>query len=198
MESSKETHQNFFSVLSPNKLNELYHRASSGILENHINENLQDGYSNVFVESGGLWICTIYIFLYNSKDNKLGHLSLHINPEDKKIKNLSGRLHLRNNISRNRKYPLIIQQITNNQQNSILIKLNSYPKIVDNLKQMANVAINILSTYFNPNSDLYLSKKITPNSNTQHTCLEKVRKNFGKSIKSRKSLQSTRKKYWKR
>jgi hypothetical protein len=187
--------------LSPNKLNELYHRSSSGILENHINDDLQDGKSYVFVERGGQWVCTIYIYLYDSKKGKIGHISLHINPENNNIKNLSGRLHVRNNKSRNRKYPFIIEQIYNNLQNTISIKLNTYPKIVDTLKEMSTTAINILTLYFNPKSDLYLSKHLTPNSDTQHPCLEIVKKNFEQSKQkkqTRKLLQITRKQHWKR
>jgi hypothetical protein len=194
MESSKETHQNFFSVLSPNKLNELYHRASSGLLQKHINEKLQDGYSVVILGKRNFY-CSIYIKLFTKDGKQIGHISLHLDPANKHIKTSNGRLHTCNNISTNRKYPLIIERIIDENQNSISMSLNTYPKIKNILYQMVNITLSILELYFNPRSELYLSNHLTPNSNSNHECSGYV---IGQFNKTRKKLQKTRKRYWKR
>lgn len=198
MYSSKNTHNNFFHALTPKKLNELYHRAATGVLMRHINKQLQGGFCTTRITknvNNKNWPCSIYINLFNQQKIKIGHISLHIKPDNKYIQNNSGRLHTCNNRNKRLKSSLIIEQVYNNIQNTISIKLGTSSIIEPELEQMINTINIVLSSYFDPKSKLYLSNKLTPISKTLHDCL-----NYVVNIMNRTQtpIRNTRKQLWKR
>jgi hypothetical protein len=196
MYSSANTHHNFFHALTPKKLNEFYHRATTGVLMRHINTQLQSGYCTTRITNNNKnWPCSIYINLFNQQKIKIGHISLHIKPDNIQIQNQSGRLHTRNNRNKTLKYPLIIEQVYNNIQNTISIKLGTPSTIETELEQMINTINNVLSSYFDPKSKIYLSNKLTRNSKTIHDCLNYVVNLMNGTCTP---IRNTRKQIWKR
>lgn len=195
MTDAHETHDVFFQVISPKKLNELLHRSDKNtkVLEEHINEELKHNEkpfictTDVSNDKTG---CHIYIDFFNINNNKIGHISFHLISDNKDMGNYSrkvGRFHVRNNRNRNCYYPLTFKK----ENDSMKIFLTYPVPMRQELKECIEPTIEILNSYFDETSDIRLSKKMTTNSDTDHKCLKIIRNNV--NTKKKTKLNPTRK-----
>jgi hypothetical protein len=179
MEQNEQTHDEFYKVITLNKLNELLHRADEKYktLQNDINRKLNKGYVKVKITPKKSE-CGIFINFYNQNKIKEGHISLHFKRPDK-IKNTNwgnsniniGRFHVKNNRYINNKYTLRINKINNNIQLSIT-KYTS--NIRSELKPFVDTTLEILNSYFYSESDNYLG--VYKISKLTHPCLTIIEK----------------------
>lgn len=203
MSDSKYTHELFFKFLTKNKLNELLYRADSKtkFLENQINTGLLQQNTNikcmVNVHKNQYQECSIYISFYPisshiTTETELYHISFHLYPE-KKINNTIGRIHVRNTKNKNRKHVIRINTPHSmNVENSIRMSLVDYPILTrQSTKENVVIALNILNTYFDPESENYLGNKIISlQYQTPHPCIQEINKQL---MKKKQSLRITRK-----
>lgn len=195
-----KTHKLFFNLTTPEKLNELLKRADkqTGILEKHINEQLTNGdYCKTTITNN----CRmIIIYFYNiNRDKQLGHITFHIEPENKAMPKSAinfGRIHGQNNLNNQLRYTFKINRIeSNNTNNSIRISIGK--TYVKPYLECMKTAIEVLNKYFKLDSDLSLERRLTNYSQYWHKCIPKIINNFTTSSnkKSRNSFtRTTRKK----
>jgi hypothetical protein len=168
------THNEFFQKVTKRTLNELYRRVSKGILENDIHSRLNRYRVKTRVNNNN---CHIFINFLDG-NNKIGHISLHIEPLKAHYSNNSkrrGRFHAVNN-SFSKTYTLKINK------NSNVFMSYDDTSMDPNFKNIMRIVVGVLNEYFNPlatlsltNSDQaysspcisYLSKRINLRNNTR-------------------------------
>ncbi len=194
MVNTKNTHDMFFRWISKKKLNELYHRADkkTRVLEAQLNASLNNIRSRVVVKDGGEYNCSIYIEYYK-EHKRIGHLTIHFNKKEKNIQTLNGRIHVTNNINKTRKYPLLISPTSVQNQNTISLSLGSHHQVRQDLVPAFQTTIELLNTYFDPQSEYYLGNHMTILSNIPHRCVKDVKRIIGSL---RIPINKTRKKIW--
>jgi hypothetical protein len=193
MDDAYKTHDYFFHIITPKKLNELLYRADerTKYLETHINNNLTDAKCIVKIKSHTTY-CDIYIEFFDLKRYKIGHVSFHITSENKGIKRENGRFHAKNN-KKPFTYTLKFQKFkrAKNFNEYLIMYFNS--KINSNeFENCLKTTLTILNEYFNPDSKLYLKHKMTELSEQLklHPCLEKIENQMKSKFKTK--LQKTR------
>ena len=205
-----KSHKLFFSLTTHEKLNEFLKRVDSStrVLENHINQELEDGlYCKVKFNSEkpeynqGIKTnsCTqIVIEYYNSNNIRIGHTTFHLEPEKKNNQGnpiIFGRFHLRNNRNKKLRYVLQLVRTTSPVYNNSIKFSISKPHINDELEICINKTIFILNKYFNLdiNEQLSIDNKLAENYSYRlstgqvqtywHKCFKKIESSFSKSIK---------------
>ncbi len=182
--SFHRTHNEFFKAITENQLRELYRRADDNnkILENDINKILSNAYCHVHVNNN----CHIFINYYDNNHKKIGHISLHIDKEDKYLPQHSkeyGRFHIANNKQKSSKYTLKLNRKSNINQTNKSSLYFSYDKTLHMRKELKTVidpTIKLLESYFNETSSNALKKY---NKTYKSKCLS--------HIKSKISLRTT-------
>ncbi len=176
------THNEFFKAITENQLNELYRRASinTKILEDDINKELNNSYCLVYVNN----ICHIFINYFDNNNNKIGHISLHIDKKDKSLSQKGkqyGRFHISNNKQATSKYTLKLSKKVNQQNQTLLyFSYNTSLYMRPELKYAVNATIKVLHSYFNESSNMSLRKY---NKTYKSNCI--------KHIKSKMTLRTT-------
>ncbi len=104
MENTHKSQKYFFDAITPNKLNELFHRADAfdgelSVLSEHINAHLKEplkSMSTVNVNKHKSY-CDIIIF-FNDNLSEIGHFTLHCKTDDTSMNHTvrkCGRIHLK-------------------------------------------------------------------------------------------------------
>jgi hypothetical protein len=195
MEQNEQTHDIFFKTITRKKLNELLLRADKKILQNHINKELIDEYSIVYVKKNQSSECSIYIDYYDKKTkNKLGYISLHFYPQQRNRKtSKAGRIHVRN--SKNNPYTLRFNKDTNDE---LIISLTKYSDTMSSsLKKAVNKTLILINLYFNEKSPYWLGNPSF--KDIWHPCfyvicnsMKRARKNIRNTRKTQKSYSIPR------
>jgi hypothetical protein len=177
-----ETHEIFFKKITRNKMNELLNRISTGYLENQINEKLIECYAKTNLSND----CkNIYINFKDINQKNIGHISFHLNKENKKMNNYSrkkGRIHIVNNRNTQKYYTLRV----NSKNELISLSINSSLKMSNMLKECISIALEMINLYLDINSEYSLKYKLTEMKNTENKCLHII-----ESISKQKSYRST-------
>ncbi len=188
---NKNTQEKFYKFLTIKKLNELLHRVDSStrFLENQINIQLNGFYckSNVYVNNINEY--SIYIHFFNQLNQQIGHLTMHLYPDNPSKSNAkNGRIHIKNNRnSKTLKYPIRFNRVNGNIRLSITTPLI----MKDDLRYCSDATIAILNTYFLPLSENYLSKPKTQYQRTHHRFLNNILSQM--AISQTSSIRNTRK-----
>jgi hypothetical protein len=160
----------FFNRITRNKLNELLNRVSTGYLEEQIN-NLLNGYISVVSLSNDCM--NVYINFSNRNGENIGHISFHLNKENKNMNNISlrkGRLHIINNRNRNKYYTIRVH----NKSESISMTVESPLKMNRELSECVKISMKIINQYLTKESKYYLKYKLTKSENRENKCLIKI------------------------
>ncbi len=205
-----KSHKLFFTLTTHEKLNEFLKRADSStkVLQNHINQELQNGlYCIVKLNSEKDALnnqgnktnkCTqIVIEYYNANNDRIGHMTFHLEPEKKDKNNnpiIIGRFHLKNDRDKLVRYPLKISRTNKNNtyNNSIEFNIRT-PYIKEDLRKCIEATIYILNRYFdlNINESYSIDNRLASNysyiSNTGqhinsywHKCFGIIKNSFNK------------------
>jgi hypothetical protein len=192
MSNAYQTHDLFFQIITRKKLNELLNRADkrTKYLETQINNNLNNAKCIVRLSNQGNY-CDLYIEFFDLNEKRIGHVSFHIEPENKNINPENGRFHGKNN-KKHFTYTLKFQKFkrAKNFNDYLIMYFNS--KIHSSeFEECLKTTLTILNEYFNPDSKLYLKHKMTKISNETHACFEKIEKQMSSKFKT--TLKNTRK-----
>jgi hypothetical protein len=176
------THEIFFRKITRNKMNEFLNRVSTKYLENQINQELQ-GYRAITELSA---LCNnVYIKFKDKNQNKIGHISFHLNKENKTMRNNSrrkGRLHIVNNRNKQKYHTLRVNYIND----LMSIRVNSQLKMNTELDYCVNNTMPIINSYLDINSDYSLKYKLTSMKGKENECLHTI-----ESISTHKSFRTT-------
>jgi hypothetical protein len=188
MENTQLTHDIFFRVITQKKMNELLHRAdpSTRFLENEINMLLVGAVCKTRI--GG--DCSIYINYFSNNGEEIGHISLHIIPENKTMRRYKvGRLHAKNASNINRRHTM---RVTNtNGGTSMRLNIVRYPTIIrPAFMDCIRPTLDILNDYFDIHSQRSLQYALTENISNKHRCFDIIRM---KMSSSKTPLRTTRK-----
>ena len=204
------THNIFFDYLTCKKVNELLKRADKGynLRESAtvIEEDIQPLLPSPFTVKTRVQVdlenqCNIYIIFFEGEysfeeKHRIGHITLHLSKDNiQRRKNIfkmnpaqtntPGRLHLGNNRSKTLRSHVIHVE---NEKNKIKLEVRHRPSVIENkLKICADIAINVLTEYFNPSSILFLGNSRTLSG--YHKYVKKIITNLKTPI----PLRSTRK-----
>jgi hypothetical protein len=146
-----KTHNIFFERIHSNTLNELYRRATLGILKRDIHSRLKKGFTVSVKKTPN---CHIYINFIKG-NIQIGHISLHIEPENKSFHRTArkrGRFHAINNIYTQRSYTFKLNKASN-----IFISYNTTQNIDNDFKYILDIVIGVLNEYIQPNNILSLN-----------------------------------------
>lgn len=165
-----ESQQVFFEKITRNKLNELLNRVTTGYLKNDINKILLGYHCEVKISD----ICTdIYInFFDNNNDEKIGHISLHLDKQPISINsNLlrKGRFHVVNNKT-NKYFTLRVK----NKNDLFELIVNSPLKMPKRLEFCVKITLDILNSYTESSSKYFLKYHLTSQGNKINKCLKKI------------------------
>jgi len=180
-----ESHEIFFKTITRRKLNELLNRVSTRYLQNQINQILK-GYTakaKIAENCDG-----IYINYCNMNGNDIGHISFHLNKNNRLSNNnkRKGMFHIKNNRNQNRYYTIRV----NHKKDLYEIKVNSPLKMKQDLEYCVNSTLNILNDYTEPQSIYYLGNRLTKEGDTNNICLINIA-----GINIRKKFPNTRKQH---
>jgi len=150
-----------------------------------LNENIKE--YNIITTTGAK--CHIYINYLDSNGVQLGHLSLHIEPENKQISYINrkkGRIHFKNN-SKNKYYTVRFDMKESN-KNYII---NNYSSNTD-LNNFMKATLIVLKEYFDDKSSISLKLNRTGHRNNVnkiskplHPCFNTIKTSLNSTIKTR-------------
>lgn len=194
-----KTHNLFFSVLSYNRIQELYRRADprNHILQDDINDILEK-HPTIKHAKCNVNIINCHIFINITINKKqIGHISLHIESEDKSLSEIAknrGRFHIKDNISSNKNYYTMLFRENKINSDKLYISYNTQRYMRPVLKEIVDIIVEILNGYFNPDSDSSL--KVYDNTYRIY-CYNKIqnktyRKNHIKNIDTKYSVKTGR------
>lgn len=188
MENTQLTHDIFFRVITQKKMNELLNRAdpSTRFLENEINARLVGSVCRTRI--GG--DCSIYVTYYSNNGEEIGHISLHLFPDNKNMRRYKvGRLHAKNAANMNRRHTM---RVTNtNGGTSLRLNIVRYPTVIRPVFMACiRPTLDILNEYFDIQSPHSLQHALTENISNKHRCFETIRI---KMSSSKTPLRTTRK-----
>ena len=137
--------------------------------------------------------CSIYIEFYeNDEDNIVGYITLHFYINKMKEAGNIGRIHARNTKKRLRH----AIKFNKNENDIIYMNYVQFPdKIQPYLEEPFNVVKSIINEYINPESELFLGKKLTSKSYTMNDCTRITQKIFEPSTKKIVGTRKTHQKY---
>lgn len=200
-----ESHNIFFRVITPNKLNEFLNRTipSTTTQQSKLEEDIyielrrkiNDIECNVEIEHNNNNMCDVYIKFRKINGEKVGHISFHLDSEDKSLYTLArrrGRIHAQNNKNKKRTHTLKINQYRLINENAIKLSVSTELNIRTEFNDCIVATLNVLNSYFQPDSPLYLDKKLTEFGDTGHKCLGLTQNKF--KHKKTTHLQHTKKK----
>jgi hypothetical protein len=182
-----ETHEIFFKKITHKKMNELLNRFSTKYLENQINQELDKYKAITKISNSEEAQCMhLYISFYDQNKNEVGHISFHLNKENKDMSNNAkrkGRFHIVN--KNKQKYHTLR---VNNKNDLFLLRVNSTLKISSELDKCISVTLPILNNYFNTESQYSLKYNLTNLKDKENKCLQII---SGRNIRTR--FRNTRK-----
>lgn len=97
--NNRSTHRTFYQEISKSMLNELLHRASSGMLRQDIQSSIGSSiqvYVKLATRYEGIPKKISLYIIFKKQNIELGHVSFHMFPNDNLIKGDIGILHIRN------------------------------------------------------------------------------------------------------
>ena len=205
--SAKNSHDIFIDFLSKKKLNELLHRASfdtnvgQPLLQKQIQERLANissikpkvkiGEDEITIKGITYNRCSIYIDFYSNKI-QVGHFTLHFYKNNENAAGNVGRIHFKND----RKKLRHTIKFNKNNKNTIYMNYLEFPdKIQPYLEVPFQVVKSILNEYINPDSELFLGKKLTSMSDAPHICTIRTEKVFQPTTRKISTTRKTHQKY---
>jgi hypothetical protein len=179
------THEIFFKKITHKKMNEFLNRISTKYLENQINKELKDYTSEIELSN-----CKdVYITFFNSNQLEVGHITFHLNKDNKSLKNNSrrkGRLHI---VNKNKQKYHTLRVNYNNTNDIMTLRVNSPLKMNSELEYCINIVLPIINSYLSTTHPFSLKERLTYMKEKDNKCIEAIA-----GVKYRSRFNKTRNK----